>query len=178
MPGTFGLRLKLSSAHAAFLSASAPTCQCRRFRQTMATIQRSLGLQTQKSEAHGCPRFLIFTLVLFLASAGRMAKAEVSGTGGSSGAFKSTVRLRTETRMPLCSQAEFSRLAQCLPGPFARTCRTEEGNLIEIDSLQMPTGVKKVLHELDLDSTGWHQTLVARCPKPGFKKPSVLRSVQ
>jgi len=51
--------------------------------------------------------------------------AEVSGTGGSSGAFKSTVRLRTE-----------------------------EGNLIEIDSLQMPTGVKKVLHELDLDSTG------------------------
>ena len=100
------------------------------------------------------------------------------GNGRLFGAFKSTVRLRTETRMPLCSQAEFSRLAQCLPGPFARTCRTEEGNLIEIDSLQMPTGVKKVLHELDLDSTGWHQTLVARCPKPGFKKPSVLRSVQ
>ncbi|CAE7832955.1 unnamed protein product [Symbiodinium sp. CCMP2592] len=50
---------------------------------------------------------------------------EVSGTGGSSGAFSSTVKLRTE-----------------------------EGKLIEIDSLQMPTGVKKVLHELDLDSTG------------------------
>ncbi|OLQ07764.1 hypothetical protein AK812_SmicGene8752 [Symbiodinium microadriaticum] len=54
---------------------------------------------------------------------------DVHGTmvhgGASSGAFTSTVKLRTE-----------------------------EGKLIEIDALEMPMGVKKVLHELDLDSTG------------------------
>ncbi|CAE7309791.1 unnamed protein product [Symbiodinium pilosum] len=40
--------------------------------------------------------------------------------------------------------------------PFKSTVklRTEEGQLIQIDSLEMPVGVKKVLHELDLDSTG------------------------
>ena len=105
------------------------------------------------------------------------AAAAASGSGDVS-PFKSTVKLRTQgffsgflmllsavalrgddarrsfrslckRRYKLCSKASVKESSH-----QSYACRTEEGQLIQIDSLEMPVGVKKVLHELDLDSTG------------------------